>query len=294
MILLYRYCFSSELLMLNEKIDLYEYFGLARGSANGGYLTTFAVHATSELKPKLRPAMLVLPGGGYMFLSDRENEPIALEYMVKGYSSFVLTYSINAKYPVPLIEACMAIIYIRENAEKYCVDRDHVAAIGFSAGGHLTAMLATISDEKEVKAVLGDKTAKAKPNAVVLSYPVATLGIRTHAGSRDVITGGDPELMERLSPEKRVDKNTVPAFIWHTFEDNCVPVENSLALASAYNKADVPFALHIFERGWHGLSLCNDNVSDQTEKDKALADVGKWFELSVDWLKSRGFEVKVK
>lgn len=280
--------------MINEKIDLYEYFGIDRGANAGGYLTAFARCEQCELSPKIRPAMLVIPGGAYMHLSVREGEPVALAYLNEGFSAFTLAYSLNTAYPAPLLEACMAVVYIREQAEKYDVDPERVAAVGFSAGGHLTAMLATIWNEKEIAEKLGERVALAKPNAVVLSYPVATLGEYTHEATCRIITGGSGELREMLSNEKRVTPDSAPAFIWHTYEDNAVPVENSLLLASAYRKAGVPFALHIFERGWHGLSLCNAETNNQTADDRSVSEVAEWFPLSVDWLNARGFTVRVK
>ena len=184
------------------------------------------------------------------------------------------------------------VAYIRENASKYRVDKNLVAAVGFSAGGHLAAMLANICDEKEVVEILGDRAQTAKLNAVVLSYPVVTMGRFANEFSRNIITGNNPDLYEKLSMEKRVTADSVPAFIWHTFEDDCVPVENSFMLAEAYRRANVPISLHIFEKGWHGLSLCSEEVNDQTAAEIQLEYIGKWFELSLDWLKARGFCVK--
>lgn len=277
--------------MLTDKIDLYEYFGIER-KANGGYLNVYVPAVITEIKPKLRPAILVIAGGAYVGVSQRESGVVALKYAVNGYSAFTLEYSVNVAYPVPLLEACMAVIYIRQNAAKYNVDVNHVAAIGFSAGGHLAAMLANLYREKEITAVLGDKADLAKLNAVILSYPVITMGEYTHSLSRDVITGGNKKLIELLSMEKRVTESSPPAFIWHTYEDDCVPMENALAYANACRKAGVPFALHVFEKGRHGLSLCSEETSDNTSADIAVRHVGKWFELSLDWLNSRGFSVK--
>lgn len=278
--------------MTIERIDLYEYFNIERPVGAAGYLQTYVPFAITEIKPKLRPAMLVLAGGGYQMVSQREKEIVAVKYVSNGYSAFTLDYSINTAYPTPLIEACMAVIYIRQNAAKYNVDVDHVAAIGFSAGGHLAAMLANIYDEKEVLEVLGDKTCLAKLDAVVLSYAVVTMKELTHGGSRNVITGGNPELITRLSVEDRVTKNSSPAFIWHVFEDDCVSVKNSLLLANAYQQAGVPFSLHIFEKGWHGVSVCSDDTENNHDIVEKLVPVAKWFDLSLDWLKARGFAVK--
>lgn len=280
--------------MTYEKIDLYAHFGVKKPKGAKGTLTVMIPYNTPELMPKLRPAVLVCPGGGYGFMSDREGEPVALWFASKSYAAFVLDYTIFAKHPVPLTEACLAVAYIRENARSLGVDPDRIAAIGFSAGGHLVGTLATLYADECIKAALGDHAKNARPDAVILSYPVVTMGIETHGGSRDIITGGDPELLDKLSVQKQVRGDSVPAFIWHTHDDDCVPVENSLMLAEAYRRAGVPFALHIFEKGWHGISLVNAEVQNGTEAEKALRHIGKWIELAYDWLTVRGFAVSVK
>lgn len=263
--------------METETVDLYAHYKIERKEAKGGYLT---VYAKSE--PRMRPAMLVLPGGAYWWISEGEAEPVAIKYGEAGFATFVLSYSVYTAYPAPLIEAMLAMRFIRDTAVKYHVDKDKVCAIGFSAGGHLTGMLATVKNTEAQQIDAGAE--QVRPNAVIMSYPVVTLGEYTHEGTRDVITGGDKDLIEKLSIEKRVDKNSAPAFIWHTYNDTAVPTENALMLAGVYRKNNVPFALHIFEHGWHGLALCN--VNDCPEEKTLLRKVGKWFDLSVDWLKS--------
>lgn len=272
--------------MFNEVIDLYAYFGAERNGVNGGYLTVYARTESREISKIKRPAMLVIPGGGYWMLSDREAEPVALKFVEKGFSAFVLAYSVQTKYPAPLNEAQMAVAYIRRNADKYNIDGEKLCAVGFSAGGHLTGMLATVKREE---VIAGESLESVKPNAVVLSYPVVTMGELTHQGTRDVITGGEEALREKLSIEKRADENSVPAFIWHTMEDDCVPVENSMTLAGAYRKNGVPFALTVFEKGHHGLALADDETCRFSDGQKNLYCVGKWVELAYDWLASRGF-----
>ncbi|MDE7372469.1 MAG: alpha/beta hydrolase [Clostridia bacterium] len=278
--------------MIHETIDLYDYFGADRKGATGGILSVYARSELVEIKPKLRPAVLVIPGGGYGFVSAREGEPVALAFMNAGYSAFCLTYTVNTQYPTPLNEALMAMRFIRENAKKYCIAPEKVVAIGFSAGGHLAGLVATVTKEEESTAPC-NKERSARPDAVVLSYPVVTMGTKTHGGTRDVISGKGALPYDMLSIEKRVSKESAPAFIWHTFEDNCVPVENSLLLASAYRGAGVPFSLHIFEKGWHGLSVCTAETHDQLECDNKVAHIGKWFSLALGWLAARGFAVKV-
>lgn len=279
--------------MINEEIDLYEYFHLAREGRTGGYLTAYAPQKLTEVKPKLRPALLVLPGGGYGFVSEREAEPVAVRYLSFGFASFVLRYTVHAAYPVPLVEAGMAMAYIRLNAEKYGVDPQKVAAAGFSAGGHLAGMLATMFDDGCLKEALGTQAALVRPDAVILSYPVITTGVKTHGGSADVISGGNTELRAALSLENRVTEHSSPAFIWHTFEDDCVPVENSLLAAKAYREHGVPFELHVFERGWHGESVLSREVNDG-EIDGAVQRNDAWIGLSLSWLKTRGFSMREK
>ncbi|MDE6504961.1 MAG: alpha/beta hydrolase [Clostridia bacterium] len=279
--------------MICEKIDLYAYFNIKRKSADcGGYLTVYSRTPINGITAKLRPAMLVIPGGGYGHVSAREGEPVALRFLTEGFSAFVLEYSINTAYPVPLLEAGMAVAYIKENAAKYNVDNRLVAAVGFSAGGHLAGMLATLFNDN-VFSALGKSVAHVRPDAVIFSYPVITMldGL-THESTRNVISGGGKIDYCKLSIENNITKNSPPAFIWHTAEDNSVPAENSFLLASAYKKAGVPFALHIFEKGGHGLSLSTAETSDGTQHDLSLAHVGKWVGLALDWLSVHGFKMK--
>ena len=145
---------------------------------------------------------------------------------------------------------------------------------------------------KEGEAALNCPATDLKPNAVILSYPVITMDKNfTHAGTKEIITANGKVTAE-LSIDKRVTANSVPAFIWHTLEDETVPVENSLILARAYKSCGVPFELHIFEKGEHGLSLVTAETNDQTDYYKSLAHVGEWVNLALNWLQTRGFEVK--
>ena len=232
-----------------------------------------------------RPAMLVIAGGGYGCVSPREKECIALAYVAQGFAAFTLEYSVAPiRFPAQLIEGAMAMAYIRENSDKFGVKPDKVAAIGFSAGGHLTGMLATLFDHAAVKAVLKEKSALVRPDAVILSYPVITSGEKAHRGSFDNLCGQDnAKLQAELSLENAVTENSSPAFIWATVNDELVPSENSLYMALAYKKAGVPFELHIFENGVHGLSLATE------ETDWINKPVQQWLPLSVTWLKGRGF-----
>lgn len=281
-----------------KQVDLYEHFGIARPSGAWGYLSCYIHDQTKEFcTGRKRPAIVVAPGGGYEFLSSREGEPIALYFLNKGFNAFVLKYSVAPiKYPAQLIEGAMAMAYIRSNATDLHVDADHVGMVGFSAGGHLTAMLATMYDSPIINNSLGKNASLARPNAVILSYPVVSSENTTaHMGSFNNLVGDDQQMRDYLSIEKRVDKNSVPAFIWCTVDDDIVPSANSMLLASAYHKAGVPFEFHMFESGVHGLALANRETTivgspwlGMHRIDQRLAG---WIDLAHSWLEKRGFEI---
>ncbi len=277
--------------MIYETVDLYSYFSIERKKGRAGYLTVYVRKAQGELAPKLRPATLIVPGGGYQVISAREGEPVAMRFLAEGYGAFVLEYSVNTAYPVPLIEAAMAMVYIRENAEKYSIDPAQIVATGFSAGGHLAGMLATLFADEHVKKALGDRAEPVRPDAVILSYAVITTRENTHGGTAQTISGGNAELRAALSLETRVTKDSAPAFIWHTKEDDAVPVSNSLMLAEAYLKCGVPFELHIFEKGWHGVSVATIETDSAARLSK-IEHTSVWPDLAFTWLRQRGFCVR--
>lgn len=273
-------------------IDLYAYFDMEKPEGDGGILTCYDLAVTSEIcEARKSPAILVLPGGGYAMVSDREAEPIALTYTAAGYHAFVLRYStVPARFPTQLREAAMAMIYIRENADALHVRADRVAAIGFSAGGHLCACLGTLFDDASLN-VFGEKKKLVRPEAAIYAYAVITSGKYTSKCSFKNLCDGDMALREELSLEDRVTKDSTPAFIFATAADDCVPVMNSLKMAESYAVHNVPFSLYIAERGCHGLSLGNGicypvgtSSLDTMSKDYAL-----WPQLSLTWLKERDF-----
>lgn len=276
-------------------IDLYDYFRVSRPENARGYLTGYVLEPYPDFCPKrTRPAMLVLPGGGYDHLSNREKEPVAIRFLSEGFNAFTLDYSVfPVGHPFQLIEACMAMAYIRENAEKLYVVNDKISAIGFSAGGHLCSMLATMSDDKTVKNALGEKYKLCRPDAVVLSYPVITTGESiTHGESFKVLVGENKQLMDSLSTEKKVTASSSPAFIWGTMTDSAVPIENSILMASAYKKAGVSFELHVFSSGPHGLSLATEETSNGKNEQLVDLTIQPWFALAITWLKKNGFALQ--
>ena len=273
--------------MIYEKIFLKDFFD---GIKTDATLTTYVRSTSKAIEPdRRRTSVLICPGGGYGMVSDRENEPIALAFLALGYNAFVLRYSTanmnEEKYPTQLLESSAALAYIRRNCEKYHVKSDSIAVCGFSAGGHMAAMLGTLWNEDVVIERLGIEFGENRPDGMILAYPVITSGEFAHRGSFNNLIG-DPQsekLLYKLSLENSVGEHTPPAFIWHTLTDQSVPVENSLIFATAMKNANIPFELHIYPDGPHGLSLgTRETIS--TVADRFNPHVSSWIELCNKWI----------
>lgn len=262
----------------------YEIFNLREEPINGFMptLTAYIINDDSCFDGvRKRPAMLVCPGGGYGCCSNREAEPIALQYMAAGYCAFVLDYAVNptAGYPEPQKNAFDAVALIRKNADKWGIDKDKIAVSGFSAGGHLAASVATLWNDGQFKSYNGEN----KPNAAVLCYPVISSDPKiAHMGSFNNLCGDNDELKKELSLENRVTADTPPCFLWHTFNDGCVPMQNSLRFAKALKDAGISCELHIFPDGPHGLALANSDTA--IEQVHIVERVQEWVALSIKWL----------
>ncbi len=248
---------------------------------------TAYLHADAGQAPRPRRAMLICPGGGYGFLSHREDEPVALAWMAEGFQAFVLHYGVgeHAKDYEPLIEACLAIRHVREHAAEYNVDPNHIFITGFSAGGHAAAAAGVLWDHPAVQAAFGEVSTRAgRPDGILPCYPVISAGEHAHRGSFVQLAGDDIEAQQAFSLENFVNDETPPAFLWHTSDDNCVPVENSLLFAAALSKHHVPFELHVYPHGAHGLSLCDERT---WENNPYLVNerAAGWFALAVKWAK---------
>lgn len=225
-------------------------------------LSTYLLEPSHEMSnAKVRPAVVIFPGGGYRMVSDREAEPVAMAFLNQGYHAFVLRYSIreNAAFPKPLNDAEDALELVRANAIKWGVDPGKIAVCGFSAGGHLAAALGTMG--------------RVRPNLLILGY---TTVLERAIGNT---TSHVPSLVEL------VDQHTPPAFIFATANDSLVPVENSLKFAAALDKAKVPFELHVFQEGMHGLSLAKDHTANGNPGMINPA-VATWMGLCLTWLEN--------
>ena len=273
--------------MRTEKIDLYKYFHVKREGAKAGLLTVYRHDESAE--KLLRPAMLVIPGGAYAMVSPNEGEPVALEYFRVGAEAFVLDYDVApVPYPAQIRQAAMAMMYIRKNAQAFGILPDKIAAVGFSAGGHLLGCISTLWDDPAVKELFGEECEKVRPDASVYSYAVVSCDEKIWHRDSFHNFCGQKVCAEAYSIEKKVRPGCAPAFIWGNTFDECVPVQNSLRLYAAYLEAGVPAELHIFREGWHGMNVCDWAEADCPARP-VCAYVRPWIELSRTFLKTLGF-----
>ena len=280
-------------------------------------LTAYLQDSGRECRIKERPAVIICPGGGYEFCSFREGEPVALELLSKGYQVFVLDYSVAPdSFPTALLELAGAVAMVRMKAREWKVIPEKVAVMGFSAGGHLAASLAVFWNQEFLAALVkgqvqyprGDGFRRRKtvfsessleeislllrPDRLLLSYPVITFGEYAHRGSFDVLLGGRKgeereQFLDLLSLEKQVGSQVPPVFLWHTFTDGTVPVENTLLFAGALRKAGVSAEIHIFPEGRHGIALADERTDKETDDGRGSCDVEcchPWVELAERFL----------
>jgi len=228
-----------------------------------------------------RGAVIVLPGGGYAGRAPHEGAPIAEALNAAGLHAVVCQYRVTPHHhPAPWLDATRAVKMVRAHAKEWNILPEHVAILGFSAGGHLAASTGVL--DVEVAGLPDDETEKEKgrPDAMVLCYPVLSSGEYGHRGSFKNLLGDAPtqEQLNLVSLEKQVNDKTPPAFLWSTADDQAVPVENSLLFSLALRKNKIPFEMHIYPSGPHGLGLAKDD-----------AHIATWMPLCAEWLKAQGW-----
>lgn len=250
---------------------------------NGGELECILIEKPLDSGEFTRPALLVLPGGGYYSTSRREGESVATAFLARGYQTFILHYACrkeNEFYPEPILEYASAVDYIKKHAKEFHVNPNEVFVVGFSAGGHLAGSLPCMKDEiKELKGL--DTSLK----GMGLCYPVISEEFGHEESFDNLLAPLDKDeqnrLKDRLSLHKRVDKNTPSTFIWTTSKDSNVPCQNSLAYAIALANAKVEYELHIYKEGDHGLSTCDYEVNNLGNNVKEngvwVEDMAKFF-----------------
>lgn len=274
--------------MIHECVNLKKHYPQLNGGDNV-LLYSYCIDNFEEWSlGRKRKTILILPGGGYQFVSQREAEPIALQYLKEDINAFVLSYTVKQEpslHPLnPIDEVFAAILYIRRNAEKYNVDVDHISVMGFSAGGHLAASAGLFYQDEIYSKLLNCNIEELKINGLLLGYPVISLINNTHLTTCNIRTGENKELMEKLSIEKHITDKFPSTFIWSTFEDDNVSPLNSIMLVEQLIKNNVRVEFHLYPEGHHGLALANEITCSEYNPDKFIS-VHAWIEDSIRFIK---------
>ncbi len=303
----------KDILMRFETIKLYE-------DREDVTLTTYILDDSPEmLAGAYRPAVLICPGGGYINCSDREAEPVALAFAALGYHAFVLRYSTYAEgkdvfpdlseplaekpyiqYPAAIRELGQAVLLLHSHAVEWHIDVEKIILCGFSAGAHNTAMYATKWHTELLREHFGRASEEFRPAAVILGYPLCDYVYMEqklkscdskkadffHVSNGILMgeTAGEEKLIE-LSPALNVDQWTPPMFLWATAEDELVPVQNTIRMAHALADHGIPFEMHIFEEGPHGLALASQ--ASAGSEYQINSNAAGWVALAGAWLEKR-------
>lgn len=286
--------------MIHKKIKI-----RTKGSGEDAHIVTYFLEPSKEIPAPPRPCVVLCPGGGYHFTSDREAEPVAMRFLAQGIDVVILRYSVApAVFPTALLELGLAVKYTRSVSSEYGIDPDKIVTMGFSAGGHLAASYGNFWRTKQVANLLGlfpqseegalplsraEQEAFSevlRPNAQILGYPVITSGRYAHRNSFENLLGENSSemQMERLSLENSVNENTPATFIWHTQQDDAVPVENSLFFVNALQEAGVPTEFHLFPKGPHGMSLADETTAAYPAQNDPYVAV--WMEMAIKFVKA--------
>ncbi|MDQ0221834.1 alpha/beta hydrolase [Streptococcus moroccensis] len=251
-------------------------------STVGSFIPSITAYLHEDNKP--RPALLVVPGGGYRIVSPTEGEIVARKFYDMGYQTFVVTYSVNISneplFLQPLKDLSKAVQLVRKKSDEWLVDRKKVYVCGFSAGAHLAGSLAVHYNHKDINC-----QGENRPDKVILSYPVVTSGEFAHRDSFVALLGEAPSQsdLDFLSIEKNVSSTTPPMFIWQTRTDETVSVENSYLLVQACLKAGVSFEHHVFNEGPHGCSLADEKWANGDYKGSyTLQQFQDYFEYCLE------------
>ena len=282
-------------------------------------LTTYVLSDSPELLGgRKRPAIIICPGGAYLSCSDREGEAVALRFAAMGYHAFVLRYSTymggdvgfpdiekgmevkeERTHPTPMREIGKAMLTIREHAEEWLVDVDKIAICGFSAGAHNCSMYSVSWDKPIIYEFFNKKPEMFKPAATILGYtlsdyilmrslPKSSSDKKLFDASNLALTGTkepDEETLKEISPALHVSESTPPMFLWATSEDTLVPVQHTLKMANALADQQIPFEVHVYEKGPHGLSLSTQATAQA--KSQIYQDAARWIVEAEAWLEKR-------
>lgn len=248
-------------------------------------LETFMTSWQSQVAElALRPAIIICPGGAYEFLAEREAEAVAIKMLSLGFQAFVLHYdTTSGSYPAALTELAESVRLIRNRANQWQINPNQIIVAGFSAGGHLAASLGVTWHEAWLEKKLNGSSEQWQPNGLLLAYPVISSGSFGHQNSFINLLGQNFAQIEKekVSLGLQVNSNVPKTFIWHTANDQTVPVENSLLFSQALSRQHIPFELHIFPEGHHGLSLATKESAEEVSDINAAVAI--WIELFAHW-----------
>ena len=269
--------------MIHKKIEI-----KARGVEAVGNLYTYFLDNSIEMRPnEKRPVILMCPGGGYEMTSDREAEPMAMQFLAMGYHVAILRYSVSpARYPVALQQVAESVLYLKNHAEEYHIDPEKIVLQGCSAGGHLAANYGIAWNRPFLTKLMGveNDPERLRVAGLLLCYPVITSGEKAHEESfRNLLGEQYEEKKEELSLENQVTPDTPPTFLWHTATDETVPVENSLYFFQSCLQQGVSAELHIYPVGGHGLSLANEETC-RANGIGVQKECQSWIGLAQTWL----------
>ena len=269
--------------MIHKKIEI-----IARGMEAVGNLYTYFLDSSIEMRPnEKRPVILMCPGGGYEMTSDREAEPMAMQFLAMGYHVAILRYSVcPVRYPAALLQVAESVLYLKNHAEEYHIDPEKIVLQGCSAGGHLAANYGIAWNRPFLTKLMGveNDPERLRVAGLLLCYPVITSGEKAHEESfRNLLGEQYEEKKEELSLENQVTPDTPPTFLWHTATDETVPVENSLYFFQACLQQGVSAELHIYPVGGHGLSLANEETC-RANGIGVQKECQSWIGLAQTWL----------
>lgn len=269
--------------MIHKKIEI-----KARGMEAVGNLYTYFLDSSIEMRPnEKRPVILMCPGGGYEMTSDREAEPMAMQFLAMGYHVAILRYSVcPVRYPAALLQVAESVLYLKEHADEYHIDPEKIVVQGCSAGGHLAANYGIAWNSLFLTKLMGMENDPERlcVAGLLLCYPVITSGEKAHEESfRNLLGEQYEEKKDELSLENQVTPDTPPTFLWHTATDETVPVENSLYFFQACLQQGVSAELHIYPVGGHGLSLANEETC-RANGIGVQKECQSWIGLAQTWL----------
>lgn len=269
--------------MIHKKIEI-----KARGMEAVGNLYTYFLDSSIEMRPnEKRPVILMCPGGGYEMTSDREAEPMAMQFLAMGYHVAILRYSVcPVRYPAALLQVAESVLYLKEHADEYHIDPEKIVVQGCSAGGHLAANYGIAWNSPLLTKLMGMENDPERlcVAGLLLCYPVITSGEKAHEESfRNLLGEQYEEKKDELSLENQVTPDTPPTFLWHTATDETVPVENSLYFFQACLQQGVSAELHIYPVGGHGLSLANEETC-RANGIGVQEECQSWIGLAQTWL----------